>query len=93
MAEQRYRVDHADALGAVGDIDRAVEVVEKQADDFAETERDNRQIVTAFQRWRARGSRRTGRRAWRPAAATTQIGTCNAQAGKYAARCGELSSE
>ena len=58
-APQRKSADvdgiyHADALRAVGDVDGRVEIVEKDADDFAKAECDDGQIVTAqTQRGRA----------------------------------------
>ena len=41
------RVDQRDALRAVGDIERPIEIVEENADDLAETERDNGEIIAA----------------------------------------------
>ena len=41
------RIDQRDALRPVGDIDRRIQVVEENADDFAETEGDDGQIVAA----------------------------------------------
>ena len=41
------RVDQVDALRTVGDIDRRVEVVEKDADDLAEAQGDDGEVVAA----------------------------------------------
>ncbi len=50
----RHRVDQGDPLWPVGDIDRRVEIVEKNAHDFAKAEGHNGQIVAAqLERWRA----------------------------------------
>ena len=52
-ASDRHRVNQRNALRAVGDIDRRVQVVEEDADNFTETERDDGQIVAAqLERWR-----------------------------------------
>jgi hypothetical protein len=49
----RHRVNQRDALRPVGDIDRRIQVVEEDADNFTETERDDGQIVAAqLERWR-----------------------------------------
>jgi hypothetical protein len=47
VLEDRDLVDPGDALGAVGDVDRRVEVVEEHAHDLAEAEGDDRQVVAA----------------------------------------------
>ena len=47
MAHHRHRVDGTQALGAVGDVDRVIQVVHEHADDFAKAQSDNRQIVSA----------------------------------------------
>src|SRR5208282_4116031 len=39
------RVNAVDALRAVSDINRRIEIIEEDADNFAETECDNRQII------------------------------------------------
>ena len=53
-AEDRDLVDAGDAFRAVRDVDRRVEVVHEDADDLAEAERDDREIVAAqLQRRRA----------------------------------------
>ena len=41
------RVDQVDALRAVGDVDRRVQVVQENADDFTEAQRDDREVVPA----------------------------------------------
>ena len=46
-AKEMQGVDLADPLGAVGDIDGVVQVVQKHADDFAKTQGHNGQIVAA----------------------------------------------
>jgi hypothetical protein len=43
----RHRVDQGDALRPVGDVDRRIQIVEEDADDLAETEGDDGQIVAA----------------------------------------------
>ena len=40
-------VYHADALRTVGDVDRRVQVVEENADDLAEAQRDDGEVVAA----------------------------------------------
>ncbi len=42
-----HGVDHADALRAVGDVDWCIQIVEKDADDFAEPQRDNGEVIAA----------------------------------------------
>ncbi len=46
-AADAERVDQRDALRAVGDVDRLRQVVQEDADDLAEAQRDDRQIVAA----------------------------------------------
>src|SRR5450830_661546 len=46
-AEDADGVDEVDALGPVGDVDGGVEVVHEDADDFAEAERDDGEVVAA----------------------------------------------
>ncbi len=41
------RVDQVDALRSVGDVDRGVEVVHEDANDLAESQRHDRQVVAA----------------------------------------------
>src|SRR6202163_4819735 len=53
-AAEAKRIDQVDALRAVGDIERSIEVVQEDTDDLAETERYDREIVAAeLQRGRA----------------------------------------
>ena len=53
-AEQIQRIDPGNAFCAVGDVDRTVEVAHQDADNFAEPEGDDGQIVAAqLQRRRA----------------------------------------
>ena len=67
-AAESERVDAGDALRAVGDVHRARQVVEEDADDLAEAERDDGEVVAAqLERRRAeqhaeqRGDRRADR--------------------------------
>ena len=54
QAEELDGVDLVESLGAVGDVDRRVQVVHEHADDFAKAQRDDGQVVTAqLERWRA----------------------------------------
>ena len=46
-AAEAKRIDQVDALRAVGDIERSIEVVKENADDLAETERYDGEIVAA----------------------------------------------
>ena len=42
-----HRVYHADTLRAVGNIDRCIQIVEEDTNDFAETQGDDGKVVTA----------------------------------------------
>ncbi|MNN30110.1 hypothetical protein D3C81_1437490 [compost metagenome] len=47
------RVHRRDALGTIGDVDRTVQVVHEDADDLAEAQRHDGQVVAAqLERWR-----------------------------------------
>ena len=46
-AADAKRIDQVDALGAVGDVERSIEVVQEDADDLAETERYDGEVVAA----------------------------------------------
>src|SRR5256885_3000147 len=47
QSERRRRAaDRRDALGAVGEVEGLVEIVREHADDFAEAERDDRQVIS-----------------------------------------------
>jgi hypothetical protein len=97
-AEDGRRVDRADALRAVGDVDRRVEVEQEHADDLAEAERDDREVVAAqLERRRAeQHAEEAGERA--PAGITSQIelcmpfGSASLMAGKVSSSCGLASS-
>src|SRR6185369_12803388 len=45
QAPEMERVDLVHAFGAVGDVDRIVQVVQEHPDDFAETERDDCEVI------------------------------------------------
>ena len=72
------RVDLAQPLGAVGDVDRVVQVVQEHADDFAEAQRHDGQVVAAqLERRRAQQRRRTGRPAPAPAGSRSRASMCS----------------
>ena len=51
---ERHRVDQGNALRAVGDVDRRIQVIHEDTDDFAKAERDDGQVIAAqLQRRRA----------------------------------------
>ena len=64
---------HVHALRAVGDVDRRVQIVQEDADDLAEAERDDGEVVAAQpQRRRAQQHAEERRDQRRPAAASIQ---------------------
>ena len=46
-AADAHRINQIDALRPIGDIDRTIQVVHEDANDFTKTQRNNRQIITA----------------------------------------------
>ena len=98
QAEQADRVDAGNAFGAVGEVDRAVEIAHQNTHDLAETERDDRQIVAAQpQRRRAEQNaarrRQQGRQRDQPQHRQVQpIGEPLQQQGNCCVRCGDDSS-
>ena len=83
------RVDLAHALGAVGDVDRLVQVVQEHADDLAEAQRHDGQVVAAqLQRGRAQQDAEDARPAAAPAGITIHSGMCR-PSGNIAAIHGE----
>ena len=45
--EDPERIDAADAFGPVGNVDRVIQIVQEYADDLAESQRDDGQVVAA----------------------------------------------
>ena len=81
-AEEGDAVDLVDALGAVGQVDRAVQVVEEDADDLAKTQGDDGQVVAAqLERGRAQQhteqtGQRSGQRDDRPDGQVQAVRKC-----------------
>jgi hypothetical protein len=45
LSADMQRIDERDALRTVGDVERTIQVVQEYANDLAESERDDRQVV------------------------------------------------
>ena len=75
------RIDQRDALRAVGDVDRLRQVVQEDADDLAEAERHDREVVAAeLERGRAeQHAEHAGDGA--PIGRMTQNGRCRSKCG------------
>src|SRR5450830_1316462 len=76
QSKETQGINLAHALGAIGDVDWMIQVVQEHPNDLAKTQRNNGQVVAA-QAQRG-GTQQQAKKPARPAAAgiTTHIGAC-----------------